>query len=57
MTDVVESLSSDDNNGSMVIQSRCDAAAPLVVNGAAFVGCQLPRDHDGNHKVEVIWAR
>lgn len=35
----------------------CRAPAPLVVNGAAFVGCILPEDHEGPHEVRVTWAR
>lgn len=34
----------------------CAFAAPLVVNGMSFVGCQLDKGHDGHHKVEITWG-
>lgn len=34
---------------------NCSAPAPLVVNGAPYVGCQLPDNHEGQHEVKVTW--
>lgn len=42
--------------GDFSIKIPCSAPAPLVVNGALFVGCQLDKDHDGPHKVEITWG-
>lgn len=39
------------------IKMLCAAPAPLVVNGAPYVGCQLGRDHEGDHEVKITWAR
>lgn len=33
----------------------CSAPAPMVVNGAPYIGCQLPDNHEGNHEVKVTW--
>lgn len=36
----------------------CDAPAPLVVNGAAYCGCSLPKDHEEvDHEVTIKWKR
>lgn len=35
----------------------CGAPAPLVANGAAYVGCSLPKDHEGQHQVTIKWGR
>lgn len=40
----------------LVIEVRCEAPAPLVVNGAAYVGCSLSTGHEGPHKVEITWG-
>lgn len=42
---------------SAVIRIPCGAAAPLVLNGAAFVGCSLDAGHNGPHEVTVRWER
>ena len=42
---------------SAIIRIPCGAAAPLVLNGAAFVGCSLDAGHDGPHEVTVRWER
>jgi len=46
-----------DHSGSFTIRLVCDAAAPLVVNGAGYAGCQLERDHEGHHEFTVYWER
>lgn len=33
----------------------CNAPAPLVVNGAQYVGCQGIMGHEGNHEVRINW--
>jgi hypothetical protein len=33
----------------------CNAPAPLVVNGAQYVGCQGIKGHEGNHEVRINW--
>lgn len=35
----------------------CNAPAPLVVNGAQYVGCRLVKDHEGNHEIRINWPR
>jgi hypothetical protein len=35
--------------------AHCGAAAPLVVNGGHFAGCDLPPGHEGAHHLEVRW--
>jgi hypothetical protein len=40
----------------IVVLVPCGSPAPLVVNGAAFVGCDLERGHPGHHHVEVVWG-
>lgn len=37
------------------IQVPCNAPAPLVLNGASYIGCKLLKDHEGPHKVEIVW--
>lgn len=34
---------------------QCNAPAPLVVNGAQYVGCQGIKGHEGNHEVRINW--
>lgn len=41
--------------GNVGIFVPCGAAAPLVANGAGFIGCQLGRGHTDNHSVTVTW--
>lgn len=40
-----------------VLLIHCEAPAPLVANGAPFVGCSLPKDHEGPHVVKIEWSR
>lgn len=42
--------------GDVRIKQFCASPAPLVANGHLFVGCQLDKDHDGPHKVEITWG-
>lgn len=42
--------------GNAIIKQPCDAPAPLVINGAAYVGCSLAKDHEGPHEVKITWA-
>lgn len=37
------------------IEGRCNTPAPLVVNGSAYVGCELPLGHEGPHTVTCKW--
>jgi len=39
----------------LTIGQECMAAAPLVVNGAAYVGCGLPKGHEGQHSITIKW--
>jgi hypothetical protein len=43
--------------GDHTIKTPCGTAAPLVVNGAIYVGCSLPRDHEGDHSITITWRR
>ena len=51
----VAALSGDFPSGRLVL--RCEAPAPLVANGAPFVGCSKEQGHEGDHEVTVRWAR
>ena len=33
----------------------CLIPAPAVINGGTFVGCQLEKNHEGNHQVTIVW--
>lgn len=35
----------------------CNAPAPLVVNGSAYVGCMLTDQHEGDHEILIRWRR
>lgn len=41
----------------LTIHLPCNAPAPLVMNGAAYVGCPLPRGHAGLHEVRIVWGQ
>lgn len=43
--------------GEFTIKFNCGAPAPLVVNGAMFVGCEKEKQHDGAHSVTIRWVR
>ena len=47
----VEEVVEEDTN----IVLPCNAPAPLVVNGAQYVGCQMIKGHEGNHEVRINW--
>jgi hypothetical protein len=38
------------------VQIACNAPAPLVVNGAAYVGCMLAQGHEEQHEIRVTWV-
>jgi hypothetical protein len=42
-------------NDNVTLTVRCEAPAPVVVNGGAYVGCVRDKGHDGLHKVEIQW--
>ncbi len=39
----------------LAVEVKCAAPAPLVVNGASYVGCQLTNGHDGDHSITIKW--
>ena len=39
-----------------ILKRPCGAAAPLVVNGAPFVGCSKEQGHDGQHSITISWG-
>lgn len=50
-------FTSPDNPARAAVLRTCAAPAPLVANGAPYVGCTLPKDHDGEHMVVIRWTR
>jgi hypothetical protein len=52
------SLAETPEGGPVRIRQGCNAAAPLVANGGAFVGCQLDTgDGHKDHSVTIRWPR
>lgn len=37
------------------VRNLCNDAAPLVVNGGAYIGCRLEEGHEGQHYIEIWW--
>lgn len=44
------------NSGETLVEA-CNAPAPLVVNGAQYVGCRQVKGHEGSHEVKINWPR
>lgn len=54
--EVVPMLAIYNPDKKVTLPQRCNFPAPLVINGAPYCGCQLPKDHDGQHEVKVKWG-
>lgn len=50
-----DTIASDVIPEGVEIAVPCGAAAPIVANGATFIGCQSKKNHEGPHSITIKW--